>query len=126
MIDSLEKISQEKKETWLEYVKDIRTRQAISEKQAHNVRREIRKTVHQLRKGHGPDNGLREHFERQFPENNGLETQAFWNRFTHDWDIGINDPLKIIYELDWNREGGEYDELGNKFPTAFTKQEYDN
>lgn len=109
--------TEEKQEEWLEFVKQVR--------EGTIIRKQIRKMLFNIRKGHGEDNGLKEHIERQFP-NAGMNTTTYWNNFTHLWDISPNDPLKLIHELDWYREGGGYDELGGKSPTGFTKQEFDD
>jgi len=58
-----------------------------------------------------------------------------WLNFSFDWDVGANDPLKIVTSYTWLDSGGKFEnrlvpnEQGTNIqckvcsPTAFTKQE---
>jgi hypothetical protein len=59
---------------------------------------------------------LKEIIEKQFVE--GLN----WSNFTFEWDIGVNDPFKVVSKKDWVKSGGAFDDMGKRFPTAFTQQ----
>lgn len=84
-------------------------------------RRHIRYNLFRIRDGH-PDyleNGLKELIEAQLDPNKGQT----WDSFTFHWDVGANDPFKVIIKTQWAESGGGYDETGNRTPPAFTEQE---
>ena len=48
-----------------------------------------------------------------------------WTGFTFVWDLHPFDGPVIIRKETWSANGGQYDELGQPFPSAFTKQVID-
>lgn len=67
-------------------------------------------------------NSIFDIFQKQFKPGMGLAG------FTFTWDIGVDDPFRLITEDEWEDAGGKYDgELARrnvklKRPAAFTKQ----
>jgi hypothetical protein len=84
-------------------------------------RRHIRNRLFKIRLGFEnlPEDGLKEFIETQLDNNKGIS----WNTFSHNWDVAANDPFKVIQRQEWATYGGQYDENGICYPSAFTGQE---
>ena len=93
------------------------------------IRRRLRYRIFRLREGNETfDMGLRKLIESQF------EPNMNWENFTFEWDIGANDPLKVVSIFEWIDSGGSFESLNVPCsdgvtrpqkqckPTAFTKQ----
>lgn len=84
-------------------------------------RRHVRYKLFRIRDEH-PDylnDGLKEAIETQLDPNKGQT----WDTFTFQWDVGANDPFKVIVLNEWTQSGGKFDENGQRTPPAFTEQE---
>ena len=82
-------------------------------------RRRIRHRLFMIRfgKDDGSQDDLKKHIESQFRF--GMN----WPTFTFAWDVSPIDPLKVITEEEWEKEGGRHDHVtGSKNPSAFTHQ----
>jgi len=80
-------------------------------------RRHIRNHLFRIRNNDKEmDLELKEIIEKQF------STGSNWGNFTFEWDVGVNDPFKVIAPKDWVKSGGAFDDLGRRIPTAFTQQ----
>lgn len=104
---------------------------SASPRQKRHFRRQIRHRLFRIRDGRMEfDKGLRKLFEAQF------EPQHTWEKFTFDWDVGVEDPLVLVTPIDWVSSGGKMELLtvpdphtGRPVqqrvcePTAFTRQE---
>jgi hypothetical protein len=48
-----------------------------------------------------------------------------WDGFTFVWDVHPQDGPIVVRREQWGQNGGQFDELGQCFPSAFTKQAID-
>lgn len=83
-------------------------------------RRKIRHRLFMIKfgKDDGRKDDLKSHIQSQF------RFGQKWETFTFTWDVAPNDPLKVIAEDEWEKEGGKYDHItGSRMPSAFTRQE---
>lgn len=48
-----------------------------------------------------------------------------WDGFTFVWDLHPQDGPIVVRKEQWGKNGGQFDELGQCFPSAFTKQAID-
>ena len=80
-------------------------------------RRHIRYKLFQIRINKKEiDLDLKQFIENQFNKNHN------WSNFTFEWDVGVDDPLKVICIEDWVASGGVFDSMGKRIPPAFTQQ----
>lgn len=79
-------------------------------------RRHIRYKLFQIRLNKEIDLELKEYIENQFKKNQN------WSNFTFDWDVGVNDPFKVISIEEWVSSGGVFDPMGRRIPPGFTQQ----
>ncbi len=81
-------------------------------------RRKIRYRIFRIRenKDEIKDDDFKAFIQSQFKKGHN------WNNFTFDWDVGVNDPLKVISRDMWFDEGGAIDKDGNLIPAGFTGQ----
>ena len=83
------------------------------------TRRTIRRQLFWIRNGTRLEEvtpGLKEFIEMQF------KGTMKWSNFTFEWDVGANEPLKVISPLEWVQSGGKLEEVVEAPGTAFAKK----